>query len=420
MKKMKNTLIIAMIVSSLSSSVAIAADPWDDCQHWTGFTKYCEDGDYVAGSFTCDLHGAGTSTAWHDNIPVVCRTDVTDYNCNNGKGMWIDQGDNKYVCDYPKYKFYIYNDTAYTVSMYGFSGDYSGPYKPGYDFVHVNTASGEKFQTDPGMPGDSQTAKEKDGVVGKFRLYSSIYSIDPDYPISGSDMIADNPDNPQYFTLRSTANDYHDKQFKNLACIIKTNKSSWSDQKNQIGSLYLYPNILEAKVNFCVSLATRASEAVQYQFKLNDFNSIETADTKLYPSIDDQTEITPISPSTSLGIVNFSKDQGGTQCISTPLYFKTQHNDCQNLITNSQSSAINSASMNISVTDPSGHTHYMTLRPAAKIQTNDSDVVGLYTLTLTSDENNISLTPSDAGDKNSSRCDNGVCKTEVVTYNPQS
>ena len=107
MKKMKNTLVIAMIVSSLSSSVAIAADPWDDCQEWHGFTKYCGDGDYVAGSFTCDLHGAGTSTAWHDNIPFVCRMDVTDYNCNNGKGIWIDQGDNKYVCNYPKYKFYM-------------------------------------------------------------------------------------------------------------------------------------------------------------------------------------------------------------------------------------------------------------------------------------------------------------------------
>ncbi len=417
---MKNTLIIAMIVSSLSSSVAIAADPSDDCQYWVGFTKYCQGGNSIAGDSTCNLHGSGTGTAWHDNIPLFCRMDVTDYNCENGKGKWIDQGNDIYSCDYPKYKFYIYNDTAYTLSMYGFSGDYNGPDKPGYDFVHVNTASGEKFQIDPGMPGDLKNAQEKDGVLGKFRLYSSVYSVNPDYPISGSDMIIDNHDNPQYVTLRSTANDYHDKQFKNLACIIETNKSSWSDEKNQIGTLYLYPNILEAKVNFCVSLSTPTPQAVQYQFTINDFNSIETADTKLYPGIDDQAEITPISPSTSLGVVNFSKGQDGTKCISSPLYFKTQHNDCQNLITNARSSAINSASMNISIIDPSGHAHYMTLRPAAKIQINDSNVEGLYTLTLTSDESNISLTPSDTGDKNSSRCDNGVCKAEIVTYNPQS
>ncbi|WP_440617271.1 hypothetical protein [Cysteiniphilum sp. 6C5] len=424
---MKKKIILLISATLTLSAVSYAANPTSDCNDSSGFVTFCHGGGVVHSWDPCDIHGDGTGDAWNDRVPIICRTDMTDWYCEHKAGTWVKQATNNLKCSYPEYKFDIHNQTAYALDQYKFTGYYLGIGMPDVS-DNEPVPSGESITTKP-IDADidyamlvTPTEPYNGNQAGEFDLYGGV-----DHKlVSASDVMIESQDKDAHLYDRvSLRNQSSSGDNDVLACIIPVQgDGQWSlpvsYDSTTNGVLYLYPNILEAKVNLCVNLPTPATSDIAYQFKLDDFSNLEQDDITLYPAIGTQTTITQhIGPDSDLGVINFTAGESGTHCVAKAFYFKTKQKvDCENLINNRNETGINGANISISMSDPKGQIHRMTLKPSSNISQTKDRVDALYKLKLISQEDAFEITPGDGGDKNTSLCPEGVCSDETITFNP--
>ncbi len=344
-----------------------------------------------------------------------------EWPCDGEAGTWVKQSEDHWSCINPKYEFNIHNLTAYSIDQYTYTGYHVGPDKPSIN-VKTSVASGADLLAEMGVESTFPTQTGVRNSAGTFELHSKMSNK----AISASDIIIPNQDKGakkyDHVSLKATQDDANNA---GIACIIPVQgNGQWSLPKSYTsstdGMFYLLPNILEAKVNLCVNLPTSATSDIAYQFKLDDFSNLEQDDITLYPKIDTQSTISEhIGSDLDLGVINFKEGDSGTRCVAKAFYFKTKENsDCDGLIKNEQGTAINSATISISMSDPKGQIHYMTLKPNSLISQGEGKVDGVYKLQLSSNEGSVTLSPADGGDKNTSLCPEGVCSDETITFNP--
>ncbi|WP_440617273.1 hypothetical protein [Cysteiniphilum sp. 6C5] len=214
-----------------------------------------------------------------------------------------------------------------------------------------------------------------------------------------------------------------------IACAVPdASAKAWSDDADNFGYSYLFPSILEARVNLCVQLVTPASADTAYTFKIDNANGFAMSDDLtqwLHPQIADRTTITlPNSSGTNLGSVLFHEGDGGQKCVVEPFYFKTNSTACHDLLGNLSNTGINAAQLVIDVNDASGKQYSFTLRPYVNMEyAQDGSVNGVYALGLVAQGTQFSIVPNDAGIKpypNASACAKGVCSNTTITFNPNS
>ncbi|MDA0910455.1 MAG: hypothetical protein O2809_02690 [Proteobacteria bacterium] len=214
-----------------------------------------------------------------------------------------------------------------------------------------------------------------------------------------------------------------------IACAIPYGGGkAYSDDKDNFGYSYLFPSILEAKVNLCVQLVTPASADTAYTFKIDSANGFVSRDDLskwLHPQIADRTTITlPNSSGTNLGSVLFHQGDEGMKCVTEPFYFKTSSTACHDLLSNSSNTGINAAQLVIDANDASGKQYSFTLRPYVNIADAQGDPVnGVYALGLATQDAKFSIVPNDANIKlypHASACAKGVCSNTTITFNPNN